>query len=978
MANSSNIIEETHKEFEKRNLQIDEAEQGLISPKRKRFTSRGEREEKRKYKQDLRQFKTETGLEETKFKRELKDYEQQQELYNIEQKQYAKEKAEYDAKKKRYDDFRKGFKAGEKGEFIWFMKGDVKAGWLAGYQARKGSQQKYYIDPATGQGMTMSPSEAKKTNYIPISQPWDYTLKVPVKPTFAYKHPLTGEKVSTMPEFAPKGHLPVPIDLKTGKESQSTTDFLRMRSFYPQMQEKLKLPDSYKSWYQKSGRYRSVPQNILSESGDIMGQALVPEELTWGEVISQKIRSAPITKTLTKSQKSETERKQHQFITGLAFAPLSSGASIYQIGSSISPSSLEKAKYKYKGELSSAQKFQIGGKQTLSTGLKTYGSFTAFGQLGGGLVGGLKLGNGLSLFEKYPKVTKVISGGLTTLYGAEKVKEYIHLKTPEEKQMFAFSTAGELGGYKALSYVGRLKYKREYKNYQTAKKEYDKIKRISKYAEVVKSEKTFSLGTKLNNLKISQELSHLNIKPEILSKVKSIEITQSTGEIIQNIPIMKKIAVPKTSKLFKKLKNIYSVQVLPSKKYKNIVSYTLHLEGRLPQTYSYFTFSKKPLYKFKNYMNALKYGSGKHLIITTPSRDKGFLLSKSYKYSKGKYKPSKDYISKITEGFLGKTRIKKITVKQKGNIADTGLRINIPELFKLSPKVGEGILKLKSKHLGRKSFIDKSGLALFDLEGKTSQTLSKSFKVTLDTSTAQKWIKDLKKIKSPKSKTIIKSLSNKIQTATSKDSPIIKVDSKNIQNIKQIIKTSNVKTHEVVSSIPIELKIRTRVPKPTQLKPGITSTLLNFKAASTLSSLKRSQLEKQKQLKKTSADQLIRSSLVFSQASKVSQSQKTSQRFKNAMKSRSQTSRSQMNQVNLIETVSHHKPSPPLRPPSIPFLDLDYTPKKRIMMRKKGKTKKGKKKYLTLPTGFESIMGVSKKSKARQKVYTGFESMRFT
>ena len=69
---------------------------------------------------------------------------------------------------------------------------------------------------------------------------------------------------------------------------------------------------------------------------------------------------------------------------------------------------------------------------------------------------------------------------------------------------------------------------------------------------------------------------------------------------------------------------------------------------------------------------------------------------------------------------------------------------------------------------------------------------------------------------------------------------------------------------------------------------------------------------------------------------------------------------------------------PPRRPPEI-FRDMLYALPKKKKVKKKGKKKVVKKdrRYKALPTAFEAVLGIAPSARARKRIYTGFEALRF-
>jgi len=144
-------------------------------------------------------------------------------------------------------------------------------------------------------------------------------------PTLAYKDVLTGEILSSIKAPSSR-YVPVAVSPTTGKELGALSQ-LKVKAEYPEAFEvKVKeLPfiektyKKVKDWYTDTGKIKAVTVDLVDERGIPTGQrAIVPEkELTKGELMAQRIQESKFHKWATKSQMSEQERKEWYTVHGI-------------------------------------------------------------------------------------------------------------------------------------------------------------------------------------------------------------------------------------------------------------------------------------------------------------------------------------------------------------------------------------------------------------------------------------------------------------------------------------------------------------------------------------------------------------------------------------------------------------------------------------------------------------------------------------
>lgn len=185
--------------------------------------------------------------------------------------------------------------------------------------------------------------------------------------------------------------------------------------------------------------------------------------------------------------------------------------------------------------------------------------------------------------------------------------------------------------------------KAELNSYKQALKDYEELSKLSKTAQRTTVEKP------IERIGVVQGGDSLKgVIPESMRKqVISFEMSQSTQKIIQKVPKIEKINVPKTSKLYKTQKVVYQTKVVDRVIYKNNLFFSLQLKNGVNKTFSIVSYTNKPLSRFRSLANALKYARGKRLIVSEEVSE-GMILSEVGKVNKkGKFVKESTFISKV-------------------------------------------------------------------------------------------------------------------------------------------------------------------------------------------------------------------------------------------------------------------------------------------------------------------------------------------
>ena len=545
-----------------------------------------------------------------------------------------------------------------------------------------------------------------------------------------------------------------------------------------------------------------------------------------------------------------------------------------------------------------------------------------------------------------------------------------------------------LGGRIRGKIKGRKEIKlqeREFAKYDEAKANYESLKKTSRFADTTSPVESYSLGQKAINIELIKNkpsVLPLEIKKDVIKQAEFIEVSQSVSEIVKRLPVLKKIPVPKTSPLYRRLRNTYTTYLTEIIRYKNTINYTIGLKNGRQVTYSFSSVSKKPLPKFKNIESALKYGSGKKLIISKAKAEvPGFVTSNVYEYRAGKYKPADSFLGKIDSIIdpITKKEYKKVTIGKKPEVSKLiPDRLDIGQLYSYSPKVSESILKIKEKPTKKKIAIGRESILSFDefLTGQKSITRVRDF--VLDTSIAQRiienTIKRTKNIK-PNKRTIGQkaaiTLSNKIDKAKKENRRNVKISSNLVTKLSPTIKNKII-TAQVSETIPTSVKIRYKQDKPkikTEIKSPTIDSIMGFVKTEKPVFLKRKRQESITQFAPLTMS-------LTEQKSRQKQIQK--ERQKQIYKRKTETIKTQ----SIITTPTIFTPTgrfsriQPRTPTTSLLFDRERYRKPTKKIFKKKPTKKKKPKYVAQITGFEAALGLGPRYVEAGKKFTGFEAVR--
>lgn len=244
------------------------------------------------------------------------------------------------------------------------------------------------------------------------------------------------------------------------------------------------------------------------------------------------------------------------------------------------------------------------------------------------------------------------------------------------------------------------KFQAELLNYNQAKKQFDELKR---YANVVKREKRAeqSLGainigqlSRVEQTKLLNQLNKLGMNVKKPTDITAVNVGLSTEKVVAEVPVMKKIAVPKSFKgLNKKQENIYTVYTAPKTTYENKLLVSLTNKQGVTEAYVYVFPTKKPLGNFRNIESALKYATNRRLVRVRGTADSNIFVSQEYKL-RGQ---------KAIEGGTFLTEAKVLTNKNGEFIVvdtrkaggATPFTEGLEEAFGISPRVSQTVVKTK-------------------------------------------------------------------------------------------------------------------------------------------------------------------------------------------------------------------------------------------------------------------------------------------
>ncbi len=156
--------------------------------------------------------------------------------------------------------------------------------------------------------------------------------------------------------------------------------------------------------------------------------------------------------------------------------------------------------------------------------------------------------------------------------------------------------------------------KKEFKSFQEAVKERDALINLKKLVDKVEVGKVAGVSERISGTILTKSerklLSGLKGFPkEALANVKSIDVTKLTNKI--------KFTIPKIERYERNKKFFWRMIVEDKKLYQNTVSFGLiNNNGKYIGSVSFSTLSKSPIGKFRNTLNAIKYGTNRKIIVS--------------------------------------------------------------------------------------------------------------------------------------------------------------------------------------------------------------------------------------------------------------------------------------------------------------------------------------------------------------------------
>ena len=563
------------------------------------------------------------------------------------------------------------------------------------------------------------------------------------------------------------------------EEKKTVVQKLQEYSIIPSLKPIKERVSQVKDWYTKTGEGKAVMVDIVDDNDIPTGQKVLvyDGDLTKKESVTKTIKESKFYKKLTMADEPEMYRRGAATALGLAgiatgvyAAPYAGtilskiipttakGIGLYSTGTVIQPTK-EEVMYGTTGIIGKGVGLGLYG---LGAGLKTAGEFTF-------------IGPGLTkVATKLPTTTKIAGTALTGLYGYTRGKQIYQEPSITGKLLYGAEIVGETAVFAPellRARRARIQYKKEFKSYNNAIDELNSLKRSMKYADVTTQGPSITVGTLstgdlslIERKRMIDGLINLKFDKKIpLVNIAEIEVKQSYNQVFTRVPKMKKIPVPKTSKLYKTQKNIYQVVVEQVVKYKNVVTYEIVLKDGKRISSSVVSFSDKPISRFRTIENAIKYGRGKKVVVSETIGD-DFVGSALYGVRGDKTKKLDMFISKKEPmKFRGKD-VTGVVTKKVGKIKKYEPGIGLEDLYKVSPEAGRAFKVRDIKPTKRKLRISTKDTDI-ELAGQRyligERGASRTRKVVSDTSLLNKLVLEkeqyLSKVKTERIKRLTKS-----------------------------------------------------------------------------------------------------------------------------------------------------------------------------------------------------------------------------
>lgn len=271
--------------------------------------------------------------------------------------------------------------------------------------------------------------------------------------------------------------------------------------------------------------------------------------------------------------------------------------------------------------------------------------------------------------------------------------------------------------------------------------------------------------------------------------LKSVQIVQGWEAYEQEVwRVVKRVINDKIT--------VYVPSVKNKVFFKNYVVYNIVDKSGQAKSFAIVTRANKPITQFRNVKNAIKYGVGKKVVLSSTIKDSDIINSAVYNLRAGQLSPSESLMSR---GFdISDTR-KAVTTKKVTKLADS-VKLTPEEYWGLSQTKSKTIIdSVKKKPKPTMISADDYWFAgTKQTELGTTRTLSTG--ITVDTGTL-KYVVDqqielLKRIKSPKTKKIINLISDKVDNAIKSGESSVKLSNKLITQLpleqKRILESASI------------------------------------------------------------------------------------------------------------------------------------------------------------------------------------------
>lgn len=408
------------------------------------------------------------------------------------------------------------------------------------------------------------------------------------------------------------------------------------------------------------------------------------------------------------------------------------------------------------------------------------------------------------------------------LFSIEAQKEQIYTQRGTNVLIASFILGGI--GYESYKARGQKKLiDLDLKNFEDAKKQLDELKKIySNPAKIRGAEgrqvinRYIGDASGVTKREIVENLGQLDYIKN-LDDVKGFEIVAGWEGYNQVIPELKKYVRPESLRtVLRDEIPYYSVVTKNKKFFKNSITYNVFYNDGSVKSWSVLARANKPITRFRNWKNAIKYGAGKKAVLSSTIKDSDIIKSIIFKYRGGTLSPTQRLLTRATDTGIETRKLGRIAKKAEK-------RLDPETYWGLSPRKSITKVQKKAGETKPTQLIAENYWFGGTRQQMASRTKTVTSGIVVDTSELKfildNQIENLKKIGSKSAKKSLNKIKGSVDEAIKNRKPTINIDKSTLQKLET--EQLNTIRYAQTSVTPSPVRVRTKT-KPVEIKSPVS------------------------------------------------------------------------------------------------------------------------------------------------------------